>query len=96
MAPHVRFEEKKRTVIDGPFAEAKESVAGFRLWQVNSMDEAIIGEEEEMEILLTFFPKRGGRSFDAESAEDRLRLGRIISRCSSRVTKRFSISIVPP
>ena len=37
----VRFDGKKRTVIDGPFAEAKELVAGYWLWQVRSMDEAI-------------------------------------------------------
>jgi hypothetical protein len=37
----VRFTKGKRTVIDGPFAEAKELVAGFWLWQVKSRDEAI-------------------------------------------------------
>lgn len=37
----VRFDGDKRTVIDGPFAETKELVAGFWLWQVRSMDEAI-------------------------------------------------------
>jgi len=37
----VRFEGKKRTVIDGPFTEAKELIAGFWLWQVKSMDEAV-------------------------------------------------------
>lgn len=37
----VRFEGGKRTVIDGPFAEAKELVAGFWLWQVKSKEEAI-------------------------------------------------------
>src|SRR5207245_10634245 len=37
----VQFDGKKRTVIDGPFAEAKELVAGYWLWQVRSMDEAI-------------------------------------------------------
>ena len=37
----VRFEGTKRTVIDGPFAETKELVAGFWLWQVKSMDEAL-------------------------------------------------------
>lgn len=37
----VRFEGKQRSVIDGPFAETKELVAGFWLWQVRSMDEAI-------------------------------------------------------
>jgi len=37
----VRFDGKKRTVIDGPFAETKELIAGFWLWQVRSRDEAI-------------------------------------------------------
>jgi hypothetical protein len=37
----IRFEGKKRTVIDGPFAETKELIAGFWLWQVKSRDEAI-------------------------------------------------------
>src|SRR4051812_25674775 len=37
----VRFEGSKRTVIDGPFTEAKELVAGFWLWQVKSKEEAI-------------------------------------------------------
>jgi hypothetical protein len=37
----VKFEKGKRTVIDGPFAETKELVAGFWLWQVKSKDEAI-------------------------------------------------------
>jgi hypothetical protein len=37
----VRFEGSKRTVIDGPFAETKELVAGFWLWQVRSKEEAI-------------------------------------------------------
>jgi hypothetical protein len=37
----VRFSGKDRTVIDGPFAETKELLAGFWLWQVKSMDEAV-------------------------------------------------------
>ena len=37
----VQFDGKKRRVIDGPFAEAKELVAGYWLWEVRSMDEAI-------------------------------------------------------
>src|ERR1700734_4478429 len=37
----VRFSGEKRTVIDGPFAETKELVAGFWLWQVKSIDEAV-------------------------------------------------------
>jgi hypothetical protein len=56
----VRFSGSKRTVIDGPFAETKELVAGFWLWQVKSKEEAIEwvkrcpspmpGEESEIEI----------------------------------------------
>ena len=37
----VRFDGKERTVLDGPFTETKELVAGFWLWQVRSMEEAI-------------------------------------------------------
>jgi len=37
----VRFSGSKRTVVDGPFAETKELVAGFWLWQVRSMEEAV-------------------------------------------------------
>ena len=37
----VRFEGRQRTVKDGPFTESKELVAGFWLWQVRSMDEAV-------------------------------------------------------
>lgn len=55
----VRFSGEKRTVIDGPFTEAKELIAGFWLWQVRSMEEAIewvkrcpnpVGAESEIEI----------------------------------------------
>ena len=56
----VRFAGGKRTVIDGPFAETKELVAGFWIWQVKSMEEALEwvrrcpdcspGEEGELEI----------------------------------------------
>src|SRR5213594_4573304 len=37
----VRFDGNKRTVIDGPFTETKELIAGYWLWQVRSMDEAL-------------------------------------------------------
>ncbi len=37
----MRFSGSKRTVIDGPFAESKELVAGYWLWQVSSLEEAI-------------------------------------------------------
>src|SRR5688500_4044200 len=59
----VKFSGTKRTVIDGPFAETKELIAGFWLWQVKSMDDAIqwvkrvpnpTGEEGEVEIRQVF------------------------------------------
>ena len=60
----VRFEGQKRTVIDGPFAETKELVAGFWLWKCGSLQEAIEwvkrcpnpmpGEESEIEIREVF------------------------------------------
>lgn len=37
----VRFSGKEKTVIDGPFAETKELIAGYWLWEVRSMDEAV-------------------------------------------------------
>ena len=37
----VRFEGKKRSVVDGPFAETKELIAGYWIWQVRSMEEAV-------------------------------------------------------
>ena len=37
----VKFSGKSRTVVDGPFTEAKELVAGFWIWQLNSLEEAI-------------------------------------------------------
>jgi hypothetical protein len=52
----VKFDGTRRTVIDGPFTEAKELIAGFWLWQVKSMEEAIEWlkrapfEEDELEI----------------------------------------------
>jgi hypothetical protein len=59
----VKFSGDRRTVVDGPFTEAKELVAGFWLWQVRSMDEAIewvkrcpnpTGVESEIEIRQVF------------------------------------------
>lgn len=57
----VRFSGSKRTVTDGPFAETKELVAGFWLWQVKSMDEAMewvrripFEQSEEVEIRQVF------------------------------------------
>ena len=41
MAERVRFSGAERTVIDGPFVETKELVAGYWIWKVNSIDEAV-------------------------------------------------------
>jgi len=40
-AKRVRFERDQKTVIDGPFSETKELIAGFWMWQVRSMEEAV-------------------------------------------------------
>jgi hypothetical protein len=40
-AKRVRFSGSQRTVVDGPFAETKELIAGYWIWQVKSMDEAV-------------------------------------------------------
>src|SRR5262249_54076170 len=40
-AKRIRFDGKQRTVIDGPFTETKELIAGFWIWQVRDMDEAV-------------------------------------------------------
>jgi hypothetical protein len=60
----VRFSGGKKTILDGPFAETKELVAGYWIWQVKSMDEALAwvrrcpdpmpGEESEIEIRPVF------------------------------------------
>lgn len=80
----VRFSGRQRTVIDGPFAETKELVAGFWLWQVKSMEEAIewvrrcpnpMPTESEIEIRPVFEADDFGAEFTPElrAQEDRLR-----------------------
>jgi hypothetical protein len=84
-AKRIRFSGGNRTVVDGPFAETKELVAGFWLWQVRSMDEAIEwarrcpepmpGEEAELEIRPVAEAEDFGQEFTPElrAQEDRLR-----------------------
>ena len=77
----VRFDGKKRTVIDGPFAESKELVAGFWLWQVKSKEEAIEWlkrapfKEGEVEIRQVFENEDFGDALTPEvrDLEDRVR-----------------------
>ena len=80
-AKRVRFNGKERTVIDGPFAETKELVAGFWVWQVKDMDEAVEWlkrapfQDEELEIRPVFEAEDFGAEFTPElrEQEDRLR-----------------------
>ena len=81
----VRFSGTKRTVIDGPFAETKELIAGFWLWKVKSMEEAIDwvkrspnplpNTDSEIEIRQVFEAEDFGEAFTPElrQAEERLR-----------------------
>jgi hypothetical protein len=76
----VRFNGNKRTVIDGPFAETKELVAGFWLWQVRSKEEAIEWlkrapfREGEVEIRQVFEAEDFGAEFTPELREQEERL----------------------
>jgi hypothetical protein len=81
----VRFSSEKRIVVDGPFAETKELLAGFWLWKVKSMDEAVEwvrrcpnphNEEGEIEIRQVFDPEDFAPidpTGDFRAAEARLR-----------------------
>ena len=75
----VRFSGDRRTVIDGPFVETKELIAGYWLWQVKSKDEAIEwvkrcpnpmpGTEAEIEIRQVFEAEDFGAEFTPELRE---------------------------
>lgn len=80
----VRFSGPGRTVVDGPFAETKELVAGFWIWQVKSMDEAVewvkrcpnpMPGDSEIEIRPIFEAEDFGAQFtpEARAQEERLR-----------------------
>lgn len=75
----VHFSGKNRTVIDGPFAETKELVAGYWLWEVGSLQEAIdwvkrcpnpMYEDSDIEIRPVFEPEDFGETFTPELQED--------------------------
>ena len=76
----VRFSGAKRTVIDGPFAETKELIAGFWLWQVKSLAEAIEWlkrapfDQTEVEIRRVFEAEDFGAEFTPELREQEERL----------------------
>ena len=79
----VRFSGSKRSVIDGPFSETKELIAGFWLWQVKSMDEALewvkrcpnpTGTDSEVEVRPVFEAEDFGAEFTPELREQEKRL----------------------
>jgi hypothetical protein len=76
----VKFLRGKRTVIDGPFAETKELVAGFWIWQVKSLDEAVEWlkrapfEDTEVEIRQIFEAEDFGPEFTPELREQEERV----------------------
>lgn len=79
----VRFSGKNRTVIDGPFAETKELVAGYWLWQVRSLEEAIewvkrcpnpMITDSEIEIRPIYEAEDFGEAFTPEMREQEERL----------------------
>ncbi|PYY06063.1 MAG: dehydrogenase [Acidobacteria bacterium] len=84
----VRFSGDKRTVIDGPFTETKELIAGYWLWQVRSMAEAVEWlkrcpnphhEETEVEIRPVFEAGDLGENFSPELRERDQRLRELIA-----------------
>jgi len=76
----VRFSGSKRTVIDGPFTETKELVAGFWIWQLRSMDEAVEWikrspfQEGEVELRPVFEAEDFGAKFTPELRAQEKRL----------------------
>jgi hypothetical protein len=77
----VRFTADRPQVIDGPFSETKELIAGFWLWQVRSMDEAVewlkrapFGPGAELEIRPVFENEDFGEAFTPELQEQEARL----------------------
>jgi hypothetical protein len=79
----VRFSGKERTVIDGPFAETKELIAGYWIWQVDSLEDAIawakrcpnpMEGESEIELRPFFEAEDFGEAFTPELREQEERL----------------------
>jgi hypothetical protein len=90
----VRFSRDRRTVVDGPFTETKELIAGYWMWQVKSMDEAIEwvkrcpnpmpGTEAEIEIRQVFESEDFGAEFTPELREQEEHLRARIARQPQR------------
>jgi hypothetical protein len=83
----VRFSGKERTVIDGPFAESEELIAGFWLWQVKNMEEAVewlkrapFDGGTEVEIRPVFEAEDFGEEFTPKLRAQEERLGAEVER----------------
>ncbi|HEV3444411.1 MAG TPA: YciI family protein [Gemmataceae bacterium] len=85
----VKFSGKDRIVIDGPFAETKELVAGYWIWQVKSMEEAIawlkrcpnpMTEDSDVEIRPIFSPEDFGPAFTPELKKQEERMRAVLER----------------
>ena len=89
----VQFSGKKRTVVDGPFAETKELIAGFWIWQVKSFQEALewakrcpnpTGDESVLELRPLFEAADFGDEFTPELREQEERLARQIQQQAAK------------
>ena len=89
----VRFSGDKRTVVDGPFAETKELIAGYWIWEVKSLQEAIewvkrcpnpMEGQSEIEIRQVFEADDFGEAFTPELREQEERLGRQMAENAKR------------
>ena len=85
----IQFSGKKRTVVDGPFSETKELVAGFWLWQVKSWEEAIewakrcpnpMNDDSEIEVRRVFEADDFGPALTPELREQEERLRALSAR----------------
>jgi hypothetical protein len=91
-AARVKFSGKSRTVVDGPFADTKELIAGFWMWQVSSMEEAVewvrrcpnpMPTDSEIEIRPVFSAEDFGDNLSPELAEQEEQLRRQIAQQAS-------------
>ena len=90
----IKFAGGKKTVVDGPFVETKELIAGYWVWQVRSMDEAVEwarrcpdpmpGEDAELEIRPIFEAEDFGEEFTPELRAQEERLRRELDRQKSK------------
>lgn len=95
----VRFTGDERTVIDGPFTETKELIAGFWIWQVRSLDEAIAwatrfpnpnGAESELEIRPILEDEDFGEAFTPELRDREQRLRAILDQVERSSAGQYS------